>query len=90
MSLGYCQISGLDFEDIHSPVMNEVGMRIMIIISIENKWKCSKLDVESAFLLGNLKIKYSLNYHKDLENVMENWKAELIPICFGVRGKCFL
>ena len=55
VALGYRQISGLDYSDIHSPVLNEVGMRMMLVISIEKEWEIKKLDVGAAFLLGKLK-----------------------------------
>ena len=55
MALGYRQIAGLDFNEIHAPVLNEVGMRMMLLIAIKKGWLVRKLDVEAAFLLGKLK-----------------------------------
>ena len=47
VALGYLQISGLDYRDIHYPVLNEVGMRMMMVIAIDKEWDVRKLDVEA-------------------------------------------
>ncbi len=44
----------MDYEEIHAPVMSDVGFRMIVLISIERKWMLRKLDVEAAFLLGKL------------------------------------
>ena len=54
VALGYRQVQGIDYEDIHAPVISDVGFRMIVNISIQNGWKLVKLDVESAFLLGKL------------------------------------
>ena len=50
VALGYKQLAGIDFTDIHAPVMHEMTLRIMILIKIKNKWTAVKIDVEAAFL----------------------------------------
>ena len=54
VALGYLQIQGVDFEDMHSPVISDIGFRMIINISLQRNWKLIKLDVEEAFLLGKL------------------------------------
>ena len=41
---------GIDFTDIHSPVMHEVALCIMIMMKIVLKWSIIKIDVEKEFL----------------------------------------
>ena len=53
--LGYRKIEGLDFNEIHSPVLNEVSMRIMLLIALKKNWLIRMLDVEDLFILGKLK-----------------------------------
>ena len=38
----------------HSPVISDIGFRMIINISLQRNWKLIKLDVEAAFLLGKL------------------------------------
>ena len=54
VSLGYIQILGVDYEELHAPVISDVGFRLILCISLQNGWRISKLDVEAAFLLGKL------------------------------------
>ena len=54
MSLGYKQVQGVDYEEMHSPVISDVGFRMILNVCIQNDWRIVKLDVEEAFLLGKL------------------------------------
>ena len=54
VALGYRQVQGIDYEEMHAPVISDVGFRMIVNISIQNDWKLVKLDVEAAFLLGKL------------------------------------
>jgi hypothetical protein len=55
LACGYSQIPGVDFTDVYSPVVQDVTFRIMLILA-ELKWKLKTMivDVESAFLNGEL------------------------------------
>ena len=54
VALGYRKISGVDYEDLHAPVISDVGFRLILLIVIEMNWEIKKLDVEAAFLVGKL------------------------------------
>ena len=45
--LGYRQRAGIDFNEIHAPVMHEVALRILIIIMIMMGWKISYCHIIS-------------------------------------------
>lgn len=47
-------MQGVDYEEIHSPVIIDVGFRMILNIFIHNDWRISKLDVEEEFFLGKL------------------------------------
>ena len=34
VELGYRQISGIDYTDIHAPVLNEISLRIILILKL--------------------------------------------------------
>lgn len=47
--LGYRQIYGVDYTEIHAPLLNETDLRLLLLIKIKNKWSIRKLDVEAEF-----------------------------------------
>jgi len=54
VACGYSQISGVDFHQVFSPVVNDVTFRIMLIAKMIMKLDSYQFDVETAFLLGEL------------------------------------
>jgi len=54
VACGYIQVSGIDYTDAFSPVVNDVTFRIMLIAKMMWKLESHQFDVETAFLLGDL------------------------------------
>eukprot|EP01082_Thalassiosira_pseudonana_P004207 g3736.t1 g3736 contig13:32484-34808(-) len=54
VACGYSQIPGVDFEESYSPVMNDITLRILLVIWIVMTLKAIIADVETAFLYGKL------------------------------------
>ena len=52
---GYTQIPGVDFTESHSPVANDATIRALLVVAHQNGWCVEQLDVETAFLYGELK-----------------------------------
>ena len=55
VALGYTQIPGIDYTDNFSAVVSEIGLRICLILWIVLSLEVWKVDVETAFLEGDLK-----------------------------------
>lgn len=51
---GFTQCPGLDFHETFNPVVKPTTIRIVLSIAIQNNWKVQQLDVNNAFLQGNL------------------------------------
>ena len=51
---GYSQIPGVDFIELYAPVINDVSWRILLIVKILIKHYVMIVDVETAFLYGDL------------------------------------
>jgi Reverse transcriptase (RNA-dependent DNA polymerase) len=51
---GFTQIPGIDFKESHAPVANDVTICLLLSLSITNKWAVQQIDVETAFLYGEL------------------------------------
>jgi hypothetical protein len=50
VACGYSQIPGVEFTESHLPVINDVTVRIILILLILRKCKAMIVDVETAFL----------------------------------------
>ncbi|KAI3750087.1 hypothetical protein L2E82_20712 [Cichorium intybus] len=51
---GFNQREGIDFEETFSPVAKMVTVRIVITLVINSGWSLFQLDINNAFLYGNL------------------------------------
>ena len=49
------KIPGVDYTESHSPVVNDVTIRIILVLVLMYDWVCESIDVETAFLYGVLK-----------------------------------
>ena len=53
--LGYTQVPGIDFQDNFAPVVNDMTFQTVLTLTLLYDWKMTILDVETAFLYGDLK-----------------------------------
>jgi Reverse transcriptase (RNA-dependent DNA polymerase) len=54
VACGYSQVPGVDFQESYSPVINDVVFRILIVCQIIWGLTVILIDVEVAFLNGDL------------------------------------
>ena len=54
VALGYNQIPGVDHQDNFAPVVTETTFRLVMIFSMLNDCACEIVDIETAFLYGDL------------------------------------
>ena len=68
VACGYSQVPGVDFNESFAPVINDVSFRIMLIVKLIWKFQASIIDVETAFLHGNLQEEIYMNIPEGMES----------------------
>lgn len=71
---GYKQQAGIDFLDTYSPVAKLTIVRVLLAIAAQQKWHLMQLDINVAFLNGDLfeevYMQLSIGYHIKGENLV--------------------
>jgi hypothetical protein len=67
VACGYSQVPGINFSERFAPVLNDVSFRIMLIAIFDWNMTCAAVDIETAFLHGDLDEEIYLEVPKGLE-----------------------
>ena len=51
---GFHQVAGFDFNETFSPVVKPTTIRVVLTIALANNWVVRQLDINNAFLNGDL------------------------------------
>jgi hypothetical protein len=66
----------VDFTEAFSPVVHDVSFRLLIIMQMIFKRKAMIMDVEVAFLNGDLE-------EESIWSVLEEWSMRKVNVCFS-------
>ena len=72
VALGYSQVPGVDHKDNFSPVVSEVAFRILLIMGLIYDWDFEIVDIETAFLYGELDEEIYMKIPKGLSVYIED------------------
>ena len=65
---GFTQQYGVNYQEVFSPVVKMATIRIIIALATTNKWHLSQLDVNNAFLHGDLEEEVYMEVPKGISN----------------------
>jgi hypothetical protein len=76
VACGYSQVLGIDFSKSFAPVLNDASFKIILIVKLVWNMTCTVVDIETAFLHGDLDEEIYMEVPKGLE--IENKKKLIL------------
>jgi hypothetical protein len=68
VACGYSQVAGVDFQEVFSPMANDITFRIMLLYILIYGLDACIFDVETAFLLGDLEEEIYMDCPEGMEH----------------------
>ncbi|GAU17915.1 hypothetical protein TSUD_330400, partial [Trifolium subterraneum] len=83
---GFQQTAGLGYEETFSPVVKASTIRIILSIAVHLNWEVKQLDINNAFLNGNLKETVFMNQPEGfIDPTKPNHVCKLSKAIYGLR-----
>nr|GEU62915.1 ribonuclease H-like domain-containing protein [Tanacetum cinerariifolium] len=82
---GFNQKEGIDFDETFSPVVKIVTVRCVINLAVQNNWSICQLDVNNAFLYGDLDETVYMTLPEGYFNPGDNRVCRLKKSLYGLK-----
>ena len=84
VACGYSQIPGVDFSESYSPVANDITIRLLLVAMILFGLSAKIVDVETAFLYGELEEEVYMENPEGLEDSNDDEALLLLTTIYGL------
>ena len=84
MACGYSQIHGVDLSENYSPVVHDITFRLLLLAMILFSLSAKIVDVETAFLYGELEEQIFMDIPLGMEEAKSDQALELQKCIYGL------
>ena len=87
VALGYSQVPGVDFTENYALVINDITMRVIVVLMLSNEWYGEIIDMETAFLYGELQEEIYMTIPSGLNKIIgQDLQGECVTLKKSIYG----